>query len=61
MVLLWEKRREKGGKHGMFNRLWVILFNIDAKVGPNTFYLTNLEGEKQELTTNGQHLKFYLC
>jgi hypothetical protein len=46
MVLLWEKRREKARKHAEFDRLWLILFNVDSQVGPNTFYLTNIEGEK---------------
>ena len=39
-VLLWDKRREKPGKHGKFDSLWKGLFIIRDTAGTNSFYLT---------------------
>lgn len=59
LVLLWNKRHEKPGDHGKFDSLWLGPYQIDETVGPNAFYLLNLEGEQIQLFVNGQHLKFY--
>lgn len=46
LVLLWGKRHEKPGDHGKFDSLWLGPYQIDETMGPNTFYLSDLEGER---------------
>ena len=59
-VLLWDKRREKSGKHGKFDSLWRGPFIICDLVETNSFILNTMEGERLPLPMNGQHLKpFY--
>jgi hypothetical protein len=59
IVLLWDKRNEKYGDHGKFDSLWLGPYRIDMVVGPNTFQLSNLEGEHEGMPVNGQRLKYY--
>jgi hypothetical protein len=56
IVLLWDKRKEKPGKHGKFDSLWIGPYIIHDMVGPNSFYLSQLDGEKLNLPVNGQLL-----
>ena len=59
-VLLWDKRREKPGKHGKFDSLWKGPFIIRDTAGTNSFFLNTMDGEILNLPMNGQHLKpFY--
>ena len=64
IVLLWDKRREKAGKHGKFDSLWkgpfIIPFIIRDTAGTNSFLLNTIDGDTLNLLVNGQHLKpFY--
>jgi hypothetical protein len=40
------KRNEKRCKNGKFNSFWLDSYEIQEVVGPNTFYLSHLDGEK---------------
>ena len=59
IVLLWDKRREKPGKHGKFDSLWLGPFVIRDVAGPNSFHLSHLDGEPMNLLVNGQQLKIF--
>lgn len=39
MVLLWDKKNEKPGKHGKFDSLWLGPCLIDEVAGNNSFFL----------------------
>jgi hypothetical protein len=52
IILLWDKRNEKPGGHDKFDSLWLGTYLIDVAVGPNTFQLTNLEGDHEGLPLN---------
>ena len=43
-VLRWDSRREDKGKHGKFDSLWQGPYIIQATVGPNAFFLQELDG-----------------
>jgi len=61
-VLKWDSRREDKGKHGKFDNLWQGPYIIQATVGPNAFFLQDIDGS--ELfggPVNGRMLKHYLC
>ena len=58
-MLLWDKRREKPGKHGKFDSLWMGPYIIHDVAGDNSFYLNDMDGEKQSLPVNGQILKLF--
>jgi len=45
-VLMWDKRSEKLRKHVKFDNLWLGPYRIKYVTSLNTFYLTNLDGEK---------------
>ena len=55
----WDKRREKPGKHGKFDSLWLGPYIIDEVAGTNYFYLNDLEGERLILPVNGFLLKMF--
>ena len=58
-VLLWDKRREKLGKHKIFDNLWMgpyIIYDMDDT---NSFLLHSMEGEKFIFSVNGQQLKLF--
>ena len=57
----WEKRREKPGKHGKFDNLWLVPYIIDEVAGKNYFYLNDLEGERLSLPVNGFLLKMFFA
>ena len=59
MVLLRDNKREKPGKHGKSDSLWLGPFQITAKAGRNGFHLIDLDGEEKQLRVNGQLLKHY--
>jgi len=58
-VLLWNKRKEKSGKHGKFDSLWMGPYIIQEIVGANSFFLSDLDGEKLFLPINGRILKTF--
>ena len=60
IVLLWDKRREKPGKHGKFDSLWKDSFTIRCTTGTNYFLFNTMDGETLSFPVNGKHLKpFY--
>jgi len=61
MVLRWDKRREKPGKHGNLDSLWLGPYIIDEIAGMNSFYLNDLEGERLSLPVNGFLLKLFFA
>ena len=58
-VLLWDKRREKPGKHGKFDSLSLGPFFIYDIAGTNSFLLNNMDGESLTFPVNEQHLKLF--
>jgi hypothetical protein len=58
-VLLWDKGREKPGKHGKFDSLWLGPYVIREIAGPNYFHLNHLDGEPINILRNGQQLKLF--
>jgi len=59
MVLLWDRKNEKLGKHKKFDSLWLGPYPIRGIAGPNAFQLSTLEGEPLQLPANGQLLKLF--
>eukprot|EP00253_Pinus_taeda_P006080 PITA_06080 len=59
MVLLWDCKNEKPGKHKKFDNLWLGPYIIRDIVGPNSFHLRKLGGEPLDLPANGQILKLF--
>jgi hypothetical protein len=57
--LLWDKGREKSGKYGKFDSLWLGPYLIKKIAGPNSFHLSHLDGEPINIPRNGQHLKLF--
>ena len=58
--LKWDSRREEKGKHGKFDSLWQGPYIIQATVGPNAFFLQELDGtELFGGPVNGRMLKHY--
>jgi hypothetical protein len=53
-MLLWDKSKEKLGKHGKFGSLWLGPYMIGEIAGPNTFYLIHLDGEPMNIPRNGK-------
>ena len=43
-VLRWDSRREDKGKHGKFDSLWQGPYIIQCTIGPNAFFLQELDG-----------------
>ena len=58
-VLLWDKQRDKSGKHGKFDSLWMGPYIIWEVADTNSFYLNDLEGERLNLPVNGLLLKMF--
>ena len=58
-VLLWNKRKEKPGKHGKSDSLWMGPYIIQESAGTNSFHLSDLDGERLLLPVNGRHLKTF--
>eukprot|EP00253_Pinus_taeda_P032088 PITA_32088 len=59
MVLLWDCKNEKPGKHKKFDSLWLGPYIIRDIAGPNSFHLSRLDGEPLDLPVNGQMLKLF--
>ena len=60
MVMRWDARKEKKGKHGKFDNLWFGPFLVSKFLENNTFFLQTLEGEELLSTVNGRFPKnFY--
>lgn len=59
MVLLWDKRSEKPGKHAKFDSLWLGPYVVSRTAGKNSCYLSTFEGEELLLPVNGRLLKIY--
>ena len=57
--LLWDKRREKPGKHGKFDSLWLDPFIIRDEAWPNYFHLSQLDGEPMNFSVNGKQIKLF--
>ena len=61
-VLKCDSRIEYKGKHGKFDSLWQDPYIIQATVGPNDFFLQELDGTELFLgPVNGRMLKHYYC
>ena len=61
-VLKWASRREDKGKLSKFDSLWQGPYIIQATVGPNAFFLQELDGIKLfGGPVNGRMLKHYFC
>jgi hypothetical protein len=58
-VLLWDKGKEKPGKHDNFDSLWLGPYLIKEIAGPNFFHLSHLDGEPINISRNGQQLKLF--
>ena len=61
IVLCWDKQREKPGKHGKFDSLWLGPYIIDEVERTNYFYINDLEGERLSLPVNGFLLKMFFA
>ena len=59
MVLRWDARKEKKGKHGKFDNLWFVPFPVSKILENNTFVLQSLEGEELSSPVNGRFLKHF--
>ena len=59
MVLRWDARKEKKGKHGKFDNLWFVPFIVSKILENNTFVLQTLDGEELSNPVNGCFLKHF--
>ena len=59
LVLRWDERKDKKGKHGKFDNLWIGPFTVIKILGNNTFVLQNLSGEEIAGPMNGRFLKYF--
>jgi hypothetical protein len=59
LVLKWDKSHEKKENIQNFKNCGLVHFKLLKKIGPSTFILQTLEGEKEILPVNGQILKKY--
>ena len=61
-VLKWDSRREDKGKNDKSDSLWQGPYIIQATMGPNAFFLQELDGtELFGGLVNGTMLKHYFC
>ena len=61
-VLKWDSRREDKGKHGKFDSLWQGPYIIQSTIGPNAFFLQELDGiDLFGGPVNGRMLEHYYC
>ena len=61
-VLKWHSRREDKGKNGKFDSLWQGPYMIQSTIGPNAFFLQELDGtDLFGGPVNGRVLKHYYC
>ena len=59
MVLMWDARKDKKGKHGKFDNLWFGPFIVSKILENNTFVLQTLDGEELSNPVNGRFLKHF--
>ena len=59
MLLLWNKKRGKTGKHGKFDSLRMGPYIIHDIANVNSFHLSDMDGEKRTLLVNKQFLKLF--
>ena len=59
IVLVWDKVKEKPGKHGKFEKIWMGPYRVSKIAGKGSVYLETLDGEEFELPVNGILLKHY--
>lgn len=59
MVLLWDRKNEKPGKHKKFDSLWLGPYMIRDIARPNSYHLSRLDGEPLDLLANGQMLNLF--
>jgi len=59
MVLLWDRKNKKPGKHKKFDSLWLGPYIIRDIARPNSFHLSRLDGKPLDLPANGQMLKLF--
>ena len=59
IVLLWDKLKEKLGKHGKLEKIWMGPYRVSSIVGKGSIYLETLDGDEFELPVNGILLKHY--
>ena len=60
IVLLWVKLKEKLGKHGKVEKIWMGPYRVSSIAGKGLVYLDTLHGDEFELPVNGLLLKHYL-
>ena len=61
-VLKWDSRREDKGKNGDFHNLWQGPYIIQSAIGPNAFFLQEMDGtDLFGGLINGRMLKHYFC
>ena len=59
MVLRWDARKERKGKHGKFDNICFGPFLVSKVLENNTFILQSLEGEELSSLVNGRFLKHF--
>ena len=59
IVLLWDKVKEKPGKHGKLEKIWMGPYRVSKIAGKGSIYLETLDGDELELPVNGLLLKHY--
>ena len=59
IVLLWDKVKEKPGKHGKLEKIWMGPYRVSKIAGKGSIYLETLDGDEFELAVNGLLLKHY--
>ncbi len=60
LVLKWDVSRQKKGKHGKFNNLWVGPFQVITVIENNTYQVATPGGEEIGILVNGRFLKIFL-
>ena len=55
----WDARIEDKGKHGKFDHLWKVPYQIAAYSGNNAYILKEVNGDLLRGLVNGRFLKLY--
>ncbi|XP_059068320.1 uncharacterized protein LOC131858869 [Cryptomeria japonica] len=61
LVLFWNARAQDKGKHDKFDALWLGPFVVAEKNGEDSYFLTDMNSEMQELPVHGQFLKHFFA
>ena len=59
IVLLWDKLKEKPGKHGKLKKIWMRPYRVSSIARKRSVYFETLDGDEFELPVNGLLLKHY--